>query len=351
MSDFATKLLPMVKKTLRQADDEFDDEIGSYIDTVATDLQNAGILSSFFQPVGIGWEPDSQILQACRWYSLSVFGLYNADMEKYAKAYSSLKATLATQREYTTQQIDEYTQGYEEGYAQGKAEGEVIGYQSGYEQGDADGKVKGQEIGYADALAKRTDLVVTANGEYTPSEDSTGFKSVSVNIRFENKLAQVADKTITEITAKDLRGATAIRDNMFQLCLNLKSVCISNTVKTIGRNSFAGDFSNRTVLETVEFEDNSQLTSIEYSAFSYSNKLKEIVIPASVTSIGGSVFSYDIMLISITMKSTTPPSIQSNSFSTYGSKPTIIVPIGSGDAYRQATNWSAYADQIVEGDV
>lgn len=98
MSDFATKLLPQVKKTLRQADNEFDDEIGSYIDTCAIDLQNVGILSSFFRasnPV------DPQILQACRWYALSVFGLYNADMEKYAKAYASLKATLATQSRYT----------------------------------------------------------------------------------------------------------------------------------------------------------------------------------------------------------------------------------------------------------
>lgn len=101
MSDFATKLLPQVKKTLRQADNEFDDEIGSYIDTCATDLRNASILSSFFTPVGADWEPDPQILQACRWYALSVFGLYNADMEKYAKAYASLKATLATQRAYT----------------------------------------------------------------------------------------------------------------------------------------------------------------------------------------------------------------------------------------------------------
>lgn len=101
MSDFAKKLLPQVKKTLRQADNEFDDEIGSYIDTCAADLQNAGILSSFFTPAGGSWEPDAQILQACRWYTLSVFGLYNADMEKYAKAYSSLKATLATQRRYT----------------------------------------------------------------------------------------------------------------------------------------------------------------------------------------------------------------------------------------------------------
>lgn len=101
MSDFATRLLPQVKKTLRQASNEFDDEIGSYIDTCATDLQNTGILSSFFTPTGSVWEPDMQILQACRWYALSNFGLYNADMEKYAKAYASLKATISTQRKYT----------------------------------------------------------------------------------------------------------------------------------------------------------------------------------------------------------------------------------------------------------
>ena len=106
MSEFANRLLLRIKKTLRQADNEFDDEIGSYIDTCALDLQNAGILSSFFVPEGENWEPDNQILQACRWYTLSVFGLYNADMDKYEKAYSSLKATLATQRFYTEAQVE-----------------------------------------------------------------------------------------------------------------------------------------------------------------------------------------------------------------------------------------------------
>ena len=97
MTAFANCILSQIKKTLRQIDDEFDDEIASYIDTCAMDLQNAGILPSFFTGVSV----DPQILQAVRWYSLSVFGLYNADMEKYAAAYSSLKATLATQRKYT----------------------------------------------------------------------------------------------------------------------------------------------------------------------------------------------------------------------------------------------------------
>ena len=102
MSDFADKLLEPVKLTLRQAGVSiFDDEVKSYIDTCAEDLQDAGILSSYFTPAGESWEPNPRILQAVRWYCLSVFGLYNADSEKYMKSYLSLKATLATQRKYT----------------------------------------------------------------------------------------------------------------------------------------------------------------------------------------------------------------------------------------------------------
>lgn len=100
MSKFSNGLLPHIKTTLREAGTEFDAEILSYIETCAADLQNAGILSSFFVPDEID-NIDPMIVQAVRWYCLSVYGLYNADMEKYAKAYHSLKATLCTQRKYT----------------------------------------------------------------------------------------------------------------------------------------------------------------------------------------------------------------------------------------------------------
>ena len=101
MSEFSSKLLTQIKKTLRESSSDFDEEIVSYIDTCAADLMDAGILSSFFSVSGSDWECDSRILQAVRWYCLSVYGLYNADMEKYATAYSSLKATLCTQSKYT----------------------------------------------------------------------------------------------------------------------------------------------------------------------------------------------------------------------------------------------------------
>lgn len=99
MSDFANQLIDSVKATLRVTGDDFNEEIASYIDTCAADLQNAGILPKFFSVGG-----DPQILQAVRWYCLSVFGLYNSDSEKYMRSYSSLKSTLCTQRKYTVEE-------------------------------------------------------------------------------------------------------------------------------------------------------------------------------------------------------------------------------------------------------
>lgn len=101
LTRFSETLLPEVKVTLRQTSNEFDEEIKSYIRTCAEDLNDAGVDPSYFNPQSDEWVVDSRILQAVRWYCLSVFGLYNTDMEKYDKAYRSLKATLCTQRKYT----------------------------------------------------------------------------------------------------------------------------------------------------------------------------------------------------------------------------------------------------------
>lgn len=102
MSEFANRLLGLIRTTLRQSHTtEFDEEIKSYIDTAAADLQDAGILSFYFDTSNPAWYQDPRILQAVRWYCLSVFGLYNSDMEKYDAAYRSLKSTLASQEKYS----------------------------------------------------------------------------------------------------------------------------------------------------------------------------------------------------------------------------------------------------------
>ena len=54
----------------------------------------------------------------------------------------------------------------------------------------------------------------------------------------ENKLAQTADNTITELAAEDLQGATFIKDYLFYNCSQLSKISISEGVSEIGNQAF-----------------------------------------------------------------------------------------------------------------
>lgn len=135
--------------------------------------------------------------------------------------------------------------------------------------------------------------VITENGVYKADNGFTGLGTVTVNVP--KKLPQVLDKTVTELTAEDLQGVTKIGDNAFYGC---------------------------TLLASIE-------------------------IPTSVTSIGNCAF-YGTPLLNVVLKSTTPPTIQSNTFQNVHPDCVFTVPYGCGEIYKSATNWSAYASQIVE---
>lgn len=252
--------------------------------------------------------------------------------------------------------------GYERGLAEGYANGKAEGY--------TEGKTEGESIGFADAINKRTDLIATSNGDYTPTEDSTGFKSVKVNVQYKNKLAEIMNKTVTEITAGDLNGATQLKDYAFYNCGNLISVAMPNTITTIDNyacgycrklksivipNSVTtintSAFDTCADLASVTFGENSQLKTIGNAVFCYCYSLPEITIPNSVTKIGNSAFNTCRELQTVTIKATTPPTLGTKVFNGCDVLEKIIVPIGCGDAYKGATNWSAYADIIVEGDI
>lgn len=90
----------------------------------------------------------------------------------------------------------------------------------------------------------------------------------------------------------------------------------------------------------------SGMLKISSDAFIACYKLASITIPDSVTIIGSDAFSSCNKLTDMYLRPVTPPTLGSTG--AIPSNTIIHVPIGSGDAYKSATNWSTFADNIVE---
>ena len=212
---------------------------------------------------------------------------------------------------------------------------------------------------------------------------------VSVLTSTANKLSQIIEGTVTELTAEDLAGVTKIGkyafsygsslksitipdsitnidERAFHECHNLTSVTIGNGVFNIGDYAFCrcSSLTSVTIGDSVwkiksgAFQDCSSLTSIiipnsvisiNTSAFERCTNLTNVTIGDGVTSIG----SWGLEVGSSTNKATIiflgiePPSIQNLTFKTaYLNK--IIVPKGCGEVYKAATNWANFADFIEE---
>ena len=88
------------------------------------------------------------------------------------------------------------------------------------------------------------------------------------------------------------------------------------------------------------------VTSIVSGAFFNCTGLTSITIPNSVTSIGNNTFTGCTNLTKINMLPTTPPTIQSSTFTT--AVQSIFVPAKCRKDYIIATNWNTYADKITE---
>lgn len=200
-----------------------------------------------------------------------------------------------------------------------------------------------------------------------------------------SKLAQLVDKTVTEITAKDLEGATKIGERAFYQCGALKSVVIPSGVQTIGKEAFLysgvtsviipdtvleiqnSAFNSARSLERINIPDSVKsmqadvfsycsrltsvtigkgLSSIVLNTFSCCTILADIIIPDNIGSIGTNAFRDCTALKSVTVEAETPPTIQSSTFSGVPSDCAFYVPAASVEAYKAATNWSARADYI-----
>lgn len=133
-----------------------------------------------------------------------------------------------------------------------------------------------------------------------------------------SRLAQLAEGSLTELTASDLEGVTDIYNYAFYNCVRFESVAIPNSVTGIG-----------------------------YSAFRLCGNLKRVEIPKGVVNINDRAFESCISLTRVTIKATTPPIIQSETFANIPTSCVFEVPSESVQAYKSAAYWSKIANQIV----
>ena len=181
-------------------------------------------------------------------------------------------------------------------------------------------------------------LAVAANGTYT-AQAGKAYSPVMVNVAAVNKLSQVTDASITEITAADLDGITIMRDRAFYQCTRLESVELPATLTKISNYAFNACMSLKRVIIPEGIEQ------IGQNCFT-ATQLSEVVLPSSITSIGNSAFLSNYSLVSVIVRATTPPTLGTNAFNSSHSDLVIYVPAGSVSAYQSATNWSTYADRI-----
>ena len=174
---------------------------------------------------------------------------------------------------------------------------------------------------------------------------------------------------ITNVRLSQNPQLTALPDNMFYVCSLINNIVIPNNITVIGSYAFyyctgltnitlpnaltlinSSAFSGCENLANITLPDS--LQQINSQAFRYCYSLTQLTIPAKVSAFGSNALHIGTAdnKATITFLRTTPASISANTFNAdYLNK--IIVPAGSGEAYKTATNWANFADYIEEAAV
>lgn len=144
-------------------------------------------------------------------------------------------------------------------------------------------------------------------------------------------------------TVKMGNSVQSIGDYAFSNC-KINDIIFSENLKTIGKYSLGGGatYTNLVLPNSVQ--------SIGEYAFDSSNNLVSCTIGENVTTIGDHLFSYCKKLETLYIKAVTPPTGSAYSLFINGTVPTIYVPTASVEAYKTASGWSRYKDNIVGYD-
>ena len=135
-----------------------------------------------------------------------------------------------------------------------------------------------------------------------------------------------------------------ISASVFAYCRKLKNIELPRSLNLIGNYAFSSCSS----LEEVMIPDG--VTQINSSVFNNCEKLKRIVIPNSITNISGNAFLLCPSLTEVVLLPTTPPTIQTSSFSKTDNI-TFYCHSASLAAYKNTSNWVIFKDNVVADDL
>ena len=230
----------------------------------------------------------------------------------------------------------------------------------------------------------------TGNPDYTVTSSASNIATAEVKEKTERVAGKndthhyviikgVAAGTAT-ITLKDSQNKTVAitvtvkaKDDIFEVSndgvVTLKAgatakgaIKMPATGTSVGASAFSGndgitsvDFNNVTKIGKSAFQSSKALVSIvgtkiqeiEQAAFALSS-LSEATLPATLTTIGKMAFMNCKGLTKVTVKATTPPTVQANTFNGINANAILYVPKGTKTAYEAQANWKNKFKEIKE---
>ena len=172
--------------------------------------------------------------------------------------------------------------------------------------------------------------------EYRAFYNCTNLKSIS----FPNNIV---------INAESFRNCPNL-DFQLPIGCTLWSQCFANTgivnlyIPKETKYTQASQFSECKKLENIILEEG--CTIVTDSEFNGCKNLQNVTLPSTITDIKSGAFWGTESLQNFVIKTITPPDLGSVAFANSGTNLKIYVPDASVEAYKTATNWSAYASRI-----
>ena len=134
---------------------------------------------------------------------------------------------------------------------------------------------------------------------------------------------------------------THIYKYAFAYCTKLKKIVFPASVKCIYESAFEG-----CMMQSMEL--NEGVISIEEAAFANCSEMTSLTLPSTLQEIKNDAFAICNKLTSITCKATTPPTCKEYTFSYFDcSACKLYVPENAIDAYKQATGWKEFGENIL----